>query len=736
MLHRTRPIGALLALLASSGLAALADGPGRLTGTIRTSDGLAVSHLPLRLDGPDGSRQFLTGPEGRYQLAALTPGDYQLSVGTAGFELDGQGHVAIGAEDARLDVVLRPAAVREQVLVAATRSEAPLSTLGTSATVLDAQRIDERQASSLLTLLQETPGLAAARAGGLGLQASTFVRGGDSRFVRLLVDGVPVNQPGGSFDLGNALPFELAQVEIVRGAASSLYGTDALAGVVNVVTRRAGPEDGAELRAEAEGGSFDWRRFQAATSGRAGGGDWNIGLQRLTTDNEQPNSAFEQWSGAASLGASLGQGTTLRALLRFEDGSVGTPGPTAFGRPDLDASFERRDLTLGAQLRQSRGAFAHGLSVGWAQTRQLSLDPLDSGSYVPSYGGVSAPYAFSDFPDPAGFQNQTARLSLGYQAEWQADARHLLSLGTELERETGEIGTAGQELLSPRRDNLGLYAQDRLAFGTRAFLTLGARLEGNDSYGTRLVPRAALALRLREGRDATTLRASAGAGIKEPNFFESYGISFFARGNPDLLPERSRTVDLGFEQRLLEGRLRAGATFFHHLYSDQIAYFVRDDATFEGSYTNLGRSRAQGLELELEAAPAAQLQLRAAYTLLDGQILESGDAAGPIYAAGQPLLRRSRHQGSLTAGWRRSRLSLGATLLLVGERADSDFSALGLTRNEGYARLDLRARLALARGLELLAAAENATDRQYMEVLGYPALGRAVRVALRYGSRH
>ncbi len=203
-------------------------------------------------------------------------------------------------------------------------------------------------------------------------------------------------------------------------------------------------------------------------------------------------------------------------MARFGDGSVGTPGPTAFGRPDLDASFERRDWMLGTSLRQSRGTFAHGLSLGWATTRQLSLDPLDSGPYVPAYAGLSAPYAFSDYPDPAGFQNQTARLSGGYQADWQAGSRHLLSLGAELEHETGEIGTPGQEMLSPSRDNLGLYAQDRLAFGARAFLTLGARLEHNDSYGTRVVPRAALALRLREGQGATTLRASAGRGSRSP----------------------------------------------------------------------------------------------------------------------------------------------------------------------------------------------------------------------------
>src|SRR5204862_266777 len=158
-------------------------------------------------------------------------------------------------------------------------------------------------------------------------------------------------------------------------------------------------------------------------------------------------------------------------------------------------------------------------------------------------------------------------------------------------------------LLSPHRTNVGAYVQDRLVVADRLFLTAGARVERNASFGTRAVPRVAAAWRLRGGADATTLRASAGTGIKEPSFFQSFGVSFFARGNPNLKPERSRAFDLGIEQRLLGGRLRGEATVFHHDYLDQVAYHVVDFTTFQGSYVNLGRTRARGMELSVEAAP-------------------------------------------------------------------------------------------------------------------------------------
>jgi vitamin B12 transporter len=285
-------------------------------------------------------------------------------------------------------------------------------------------------------------------------------------------------------------------------------------------------------------------------------------------------------------------------------------------------------------------------------------------------------------------------------------------------------------MLSPSRTNAGLYLQDRLVVGTRFFLTVGGRVEHNDSFGWKAVPRASLAYQLGAAR-ATILKASGGAGIKEPDFFQSFGTSFFAQGNPDLKPERSVTFDAGVEQRLFDDRLRAEATYFHHEYKDQIAYTVVDFTTFQGTYVNLGKTRAQGLELSLEAAPSRLLSFRAAYTYMDGEVVVSAADFDPVYAVGEPLLRRPKNQASFTLRAGPERVSGALTVVTVGERADSDFVGIGLTRNDGYTRVDARVRGNITSSLEAFLVAENLFDADYQEALGYPALGRSVRAGLR-----
>jgi vitamin B12 transporter len=721
----------VFAALLSAAPLAHAQPPGVLAGAVRTSDGTPVPNLVLIVRGTDATRTVVTGPEGRYRLAGLTPGHYRLALRAAGFLLNGASEADVSTGETTLDLALAAAPVREHVVVAATRDEAALSTVGVSATVLDADRIAEREAPSVLTLLEEVPGVTVARNGGLGRQGSVFVRGGESNFARILVDGVPVNEPGGEYNLGPLLPLELDRVEVVRGATSSLYGTDALAGVVHLVTARY--PLAARWRAEAQGGSSRWRRGEAGTAGQAGRFDWNLGGVHLRTDNEEPNSALRQDGGAASLGFEAGAQTSVRLSLRGEDTRVGTPGQTAFGRPDLDASFERQIGVAGLQVRHVRGRTSHELRAGFALQDWLSRNPLDSGPYLPRAGDRVGTDTFFDFVDPLGFQQDTRRLSTGYQLETQLGGRHIVTVGAELESETGAVGSRADSLLHPERTNVGGYAQDRVVVGGRLFLTLGGRIERNASFGTRAVPRLAAAWTVGDG-GTTTLKASAGTGIKEPTFFESYGVSFYAKGNPDLRPERSVTFDAGIEQRLAGSRLRVEATAFHHDYRDQINFQVVDFATFQGSFVNLGRTRARGLELAAEAAPRAGVRVFAQYTYLDGVVKVSGDAFNEVYAEGRPLLRRPKHQGSLTAAFGGTRLSGGGTLVLVGRRADSDFQNLGLTENEGYARLDLRARARIVPRLEVVVVAENVLGRRYQEVLGYPARGRSLRAGLRFRS--
>ena len=312
-------------------------------GSSAPSDGRPLPQIVLVLDGPSGSRTLVTGPDGRYRAQDLPPGDYPSRPDAPGFVVSPDARVAVADTEARLDLRLEPAPIREQVVVTATRGDAALSTLGVSVSVLDRERIAEREPSSVLQLLQDLPGIAVARTGGAGSQSSAFVRGGESRFARILVDGVPVNQPGGGFDFGSALPLELDRLEVVRGAASSLYGTDALAGVIHLVTRRAGPEPGVELRAEAEGGSFDWMPLP----GRNLGALRRLGLERRprrgwTRTTKRPTArsrrrrARRRWEWASASGRSCASCSAPRTA------SAAPPAPPRSAAPTSTPSSSAR----------------------------------------------------------------------------------------------------------------------------------------------------------------------------------------------------------------------------------------------------------------------------------------------------------------------------------------------------------------------------------------------------------
>jgi vitamin B12 transporter len=498
-------------------------------------------------------------------------------------------------------------------------------------------------------------------------------------------------------------------------------------------TRRPQPGEPMQAHLSAEAGGFSFGRYRAGTSGQQGALDWNASLLRMDTDNEGVNAGFEETAGALSVGAQLAPSVTLRGLARIADSRTDTPGQTLFGRHD-DSYFDRTDKLFGLRLLATPGRAAHELRVAVARTDQVSIDPTDSGSFVARFGDRVASFESFDFPNPQGYQNDSQRVVAGYKVELQPHSDHLLTAGADLERETGELGNRGTAtpMVSPSRTNFGVYVQDRWALSPVLFLTAGGRVERNDSFGTTVVPRAALSWRAwsRDGA-STRLTASAGAGVKEPGFLESFDKSDFADGNPDLEPERSRTVDLGIEQRAFGDRLRVAVTGFRHDYRDQIAFQFNLE-TFRGTWINLGETRAQGIELEVEGAPRAGVRLFAQYTWLDSEIVVSSSVGDTFNAVGAPLLRRPRHSASLGASWKTAdeRLSAGATWVVVGARRDSDFAGLGLEENEGYQRLDARARVRLHRHLDVFAIGENLADREYQEVLGYPALGRSLRVGV------
>ncbi len=719
-LHRSRRT--LFHLLAVTVFGASSVVASEIRGSVRTLDGRPVSQAVVQLTSAALSREAVTGPEGRFGLD-LPDGAYITTV--RGFEVDASPVVVAGL-DLVLDISLRPARIREEVVVAATRSRTAISSVGVAASVLDDEDLRERQTLRLTDALSELPGISTATTGGVGAQSSLFVRGGESRFARVLIDGVPVNEPGGFFNFGTLLTPDVERVEVVRGSFGTLYGSDALAGVVSLQTALF--DGGKRLRGSAGGGDLGSSSFSATGSQKRGLLSGALSLGRSKTDNEGPNADFHSNLVAASFERRLNPDASILGSFRLNSSEGGTPGPAAFGRPDLDARYER-DLMIASLASHFRsGNLSHSARLGFKSDDQLSTNPLDSSPYRPAYGSASAAFDSYDFPDAGGYRNETRRLFGTYEVRAQVRS-HSLTLGGDLEKETGRLGTVGETPLSPTRVSYGAFLQDQIAFTPRAFATLSLRGEHNGSTGTSLVPHASAAWVASQGSSFDlTLRTSGGAGIKAPSFFESYGTSSYALGNPDLEPERARTWDLGLDLRLGDG-LKLSAAYFHHQYLDQIAYRIVSYAPFIGTYENLGETKALGFEVSGEWRPSSHLRVVSNYTFQDSEIVTS-ISTDPQLATGQELRRRPRHQGSITAEATLARGMLAATIVGVGKRVDSDFLGIGLTENPGFRRLDLRGALRLGSHARILAALENATDADYQEALGYPALPRRFRISL------
>ena len=262
------------------------------------------------------------------------------------------------------------------------------------------------------------------------------------------------------------------------------------------------------------------------------------------------------------------------------------------------------------------------------------------------------------------------------------------------------------------------------------------RLEHNASFGFYAAPRVSAAVHVRQPARGgfwglTKAKANFGLGIKEPSLVESFSNSPFFRGNPDLRPEKSLSFDAGIEQYVGSGRGVFEITYFENRFRNQIGFSITDFRTFEGSFFNIGRSQARGIETGAHAPLIGSLELGASYTWLQSRVLESTVDYDPAFAPGQALFRRPRHSGTVELRWSPSRWTLAATALLVGSRVDSDFSGLGIGRNRAYGTLDLAAIYRLARGLSAYAVVDNALNRVYMDVLGFPSLRAHFRIGLR-----
>ena len=720
-------------------LATTASAADLVSGTVVDQRGQPLPRAEVRVldrGGAETSHAF-TDEAGRFRITTASA-DCRIAASLTGF----QPAVAPCATTA-VRLVLNVAPIAETVVVTATRTEAPASQVGASVTTFTSDDLERRQQPLVSELLKSSPGAMVVRTGAPGGVTSLFIRGGESNYNKVLLDGIPLNEPGGTFNFSNVTTEGLERVEVVRGAQSALFGSDAMASVIQLVTKRADRRDGqVHVNGLFEAGSFGTTHENASVSGGSGKADYMFGAAGSTTDNQVPNNAYTNTTLFGNVGFALSDTATLRVIGRGELERTGTPGQSAFGRPDLDAFFKRHDGVVGVTFDQQlntmfRQRAAYSVSLSNQQSTNLVLDA----PYTPTFGALKAPFQFSDFR----FDSLTKlqRHHASYQADWRLanDATHgsqLLTLLADWDGERAELNDRlANTTTSPSRNNFG-WSIEHQALWPRVFVTVGGRVEKNENFGTAAVPRGSIAVVAHNGTGAfgaTTVHANSGLGIKEPTVRQSFSLSLFDTGNPNLLPEKSRTVEFGVEQRLAMDRVKVSATWFDNEYRNLISTRTTNPATFAAQYFNIGLTQARGLETAFEVAPHRNIRGRIGYTYLDSIIVDSTSPASAVLKSGQSLFRRPKNSGYAGVTWHDSRLTLDVNGIFIGAYVDSDFSSLApaILLGGNYSTWDARAACKLTSKLAITAAIDNVANASYMQPLGYPALDRAFRVGLRVG---
>jgi outer membrane cobalamin receptor len=632
-----------------------------------------------------------------------------------------------------ITVQLHLAPAAETVVVTATRTPIPGEDSGANVETLSSTQLQAMNPVSANDALRFLPGAVVAAAGQRGGLSSLFVQGGSSTYNKVIVDGVTINEPGGTFDFGTLPLTETDHLEFLRGTQSTLYGSDAMTSVVQVATRT-GSTKTPELRFGADGGNLGTASGYASLSGARGFFDYDLFGNQFNTSGQGPNDDYSNSLEGANLGLALGEKASVRLRVRHDNSVAGVQDEWNFGGTPLlaPAIYERaRQNNTLASLE-----FSVAPTSGWQNhftifednQNLVNANPLtDPGREIGGFGD-SPYYSIAKYN----------RSGVEYQGTYIERSWGQTTFGYRFEDENGVLGGL-TSLNSAVRLNDDVYGQQQFAF-KRLSVIAGVRFVHNGLFGNTGVPRVALGYQLLRGGQlfsGTRFRFSFGTGIKEPLYVQSYATSFTVE-NLGLRPERNRAFETGFQQNLLGSRIILTGTYFNNLFHDQIEFAAGSTPPFFfGQYENINKSLAHGAEIELQGRIWSKLSISSAYTYTSSQILDAplcspANFCDPSQQTGLPFILIPKHSATTLLSYlgRRWGANLGGSF--VGRRPDSDFLGFGVDHVAGYARVDMGGWYAFNSRITAYLNLENAFDKFYEEVTGYPALGINFRAGMRF----
>ncbi len=788
-LLRSFLLASLLSVVFLGGAAVTAAPAGQqsvvLSGVVRDTSGAVV--VGARVDALVAGRSIAaitTDGDGRYRLDV--PAGVPLAVRASGDRFADENIELSGRhESLTRDIVLRVGGLSDTLVVTASRNAESRTTLLQAVTVTTKADMEALGSTSLADVMRFVPGVNIEATGREGALTSMFARGGESDYNLVLVDGVRVNISGGAFDFSRIAAGEIDRVEVVRGAQSALWGSDAMGSVVQIFTTRAGVGDAPLVSASVEGGSFDtWRGDARLLGGARRRVDYQIGTTHRRTNGAfadllSEDDRFEQAALDATAGVTLGTRASLRSGVRYSDSNGRSVGPITYGSRDAGGVYDTRDLSWNTSVSHTLGSRFTGTgTVNYFHydntTADNILDP-PYGTYAILEGTPNALFprgsrlvrligrteferlsAAGALPAPGQFlasrvtsetstfasETKFRRPAIRYQGDYVWGGNQRFSAGYEWEREANPL----VDDLS--LDNSSVFVQQQFSVRDRWFVAVGGRVDGKETYDTFFSPKLSaggMIVPFRTGAlSSVKLFGNIGKGIRSPTFTERFGGGF-ADPDPTLNVESARTGDIGVEATFADQHVRALVTYFDNDYTDQIAY--RPGPVGDGipDFLNIDGSDAKGWELEAALQrPFRGITAMATYAYVDTRVVTSVQTSQQ-FQPGQPLLRRPRHSGTIRAAYARGRVTVNVNVRMVGQRHDNSFLSFrtvpnaerptaittDITVNPGYIvaslGLDYRAHDAVT----VFLRSDNIGDTEYDSALGYPGLPRAVVVGAR-----
>lgn len=643
--------------------------------------------------------------------------------------------VAIGLNTAQAqDPAPQAAEELSTIVVSPTRTPTPAQEVGSSVTVVPASgaadgapspgvasgaaqsgiQIERDQRRTVPEAIATVPGLTVFQQGGPGSQTSVFIRGTDPRHTKVLIDGIDMSDPSTparTYEFGHLTTADLERIEVLRGPQSGLYGADALGGVISVVTKRG--EGPAKVSGTVEGGSFGTFNQFASLSGSLNKFDYafNVAHLRSTDIPVTPvellppgrlpiGNSYDNVTLSTKLGYQFNEDVRANFVARYTDSTLHFTGDDFSVFPSVPAA---------EQSTQLQKTFATRGELEWA---------LFDGRFKNFFGVAYVDSRRSEIaPDPAVYHYSGDRLKADWRGQLALTRDHTLVMGVE-----GEKEALSTDVTQAENGNRGAYIELQSALFRNFFVAGNVRYDNNDRFGDHVTWRVAPTYHV--AATGTQLKASVGTGFKAPTLeqlFVNYP-AFNAFGNPNLRPEQNFGFDIGFEQPVLNDRVRFGVTYFNNELSDLIIGTF-DPITFISTYDNVASAKAQGIESFVSVAVTDRLGVRADYTYTDAVDNETG----------LELIRRPRHKASVTAVWNPyDPLVLSATVLHVGSWIDRsrDFTTARLVA-PGYTVVNVAANYAVSDKVKVFARADNLFDVRYQSPTGFLRPGLGVYAGLR-----